>query len=115
MLFPLTKEKGLALVSLAASALMLASVRLPRAEPVPQVPALEAPGAYRVVGGTPSVSPEKELTGGRDPFQVQDAWSEAAPATLEVPPPIRWPRALPGGASPRASSPAERRTWSEQQ
>lgn len=115
MLLPMTKEKGLALAALAAAALMLSSLRLPKTEPAPEVLAQEAARTYSVIGGTLSVSPEKELTGGRDPFQVQDAWSEAAPATLEIPPAVRWPRALPGGAFARPTSPAQRRIQTEEQ
>lgn len=107
---PLTKEKVLCGVALLASLLMLSSLRLPRAEAVPVVPPEEPARAYRVVAGAPLLAPEKVFgPGGRDPFQVQDAWGEAAPALLEVPPPVRWPRALPGGPSARPRTAAERR------
>lgn len=110
MLGPLTKEKVLCAVATGVALLMLSSLHMPRTERVPDVPPEEAARAYRVVAGAPQLSPEKTFgPDSRDPFQVQDAWGEAAPALLEAPPAVSFSRALPGGPVARASAPRERR------
>lgn len=111
MIRPLTKEKVLCAVALSVGLLMLSSLHMPRSERVPDVPPEESARPYRVIAGAPQLSPERTFEGGRDPFQIQDAWSEAAPALLEAPPLVSYPRALPGGptlsaSTPRAGQPA---------
>jgi hypothetical protein len=105
----LTKEKVLALVALLAAAAVISGLRAPRVEAVPAVPPEEPARAYRTVASAPRVLPEQLWRpGARDPFSVEDAWKEAAPALLDVPPADGWPRALPVGPATTARSPHDR-------
>ncbi|MCA8924386.1 MAG: hypothetical protein KDD82_21430 [Planctomycetes bacterium] len=103
-----TKEKLLAAVALGLSAMLLSGLRLPHADPIPEVFPTEAERRFRVLGGLPVVGPEGELELERDPFVVQDAWAPMEPEPLEVPAREAWLRALPGGPLEAAREPSDR-------
>ena len=94
-----TKEKFLALAAMSVALFLLLDLRLPEIADVPPVPAEEPARNYRTVAGTPRLAPEKIFEGLREPFRAKDPWAQSPPALLAVPPPDRWPRALPGGVS----------------
>jgi hypothetical protein len=106
----LTKEKLLALVSLLLALFVLLDLqgRVPGSEAPPQLPAEEDARSYRSVSAAPVLAPEKIFSASRDPFQLQDMWSEAPPALLGVPPRQTWGRALPGGPRSLPRSPGDR-------
>jgi hypothetical protein len=104
----LTKEKLLAAVALALCVLVLVGVRVPHIEDAPDVPANEGPRAFRTLSGTPHLAPETPYTSSRDPFRIQDAWAESAPALLALPPGATWPRAIPGGLAEQPHGPDDR-------
>ncbi|MEZ6183859.1 MAG: hypothetical protein R3F62_02490 [Planctomycetota bacterium] len=103
-----TKEKILAAVALALSGFLLSGLRLPHADPIPEVFEPEGERRFRVLGGLPITGPDVELGLERDPFVVQDAWSEMDPEPLALPKRERWLRAVPGGPLDEARSPADR-------
>ena len=107
----ITKEKVLFAVCLLVALLVLLDARAPRVEPVPEVPAEEGARPYRTIAAGPRLAPETPFgaDSSRDPFRSRDPWERAAPATLAMPPPAAWPRALPGGPAPVPSSPHDRR------
>ncbi len=109
----ITKEKVLALVALAASALVLLEVHRPKVEEVPTVPPEEQARPWRAAAAAPRLQPEKGFRAGlRDPFHVEDPWVEAPPTTLALPPGTGWPRVLPVGALREPASAETRRSGS---
>ena len=106
----MTKEKVLALVAALLSLFVLwdLQARLPSSPPLPTLPAEEEARAYRSVNAAPALAPEQMFSATRDPFELEDAWSEAPPALLGVPPRQGWGRALPGGPRSLPRDPADR-------
>lgn len=104
----LTKEKILAAVALALSAMLLSGLRVPHADPIPEVFEPESERRFRVLGGLPVVGPDVDLELERDPFVVQDAWSNMDPEPLGLPEREPWLRALPGGPLPTPISAVDR-------
>jgi len=104
----ITKEKVTAAVAVLIAAIVVGSLSVPRVDPVPPVPPAADARAYRFVGGAPVLAPEEPYAAGRDPFHIRDAWSEARPALLALPPAGSWPRALPGGIAVVPDDPGDR-------
>ena len=104
-----TKEKLLAAVCALVAVFVLATVRAPRVEAVPDVPPEEEPRAYRTLAAPPRLALEpREGAPPRDPFRPHDPWQRAAPAPLALPPAAAWRRAVPGGVTPLPRSPGDR-------
>ena len=114
---PFTKEKALALIALGISLVVAFSLHLPKTETVPEVPPEQSARPYRTLWSPPQLAPAAEgAVSLRNVFRVKDPWGLPALAPLKLPPPILWPRALPGGVSERVRNPQDRRlVWSDPQ